>query len=156
MMGIAVSSGKIGFAYLTDGELMDWGLSVKARRGEDVAFEKALDWISYYQLDLLVLEDPADSRKGPHAMVLHDAVVRAAETARVELVLLPRIQESPNKYAEAATLAAEFPQIASWLPSKRRLWETEPRYIILFEALSLAWRWWRSAGPREASDTIEW
>jgi hypothetical protein len=144
-MGIAISSGKIGFAYLVDGELMDWGLSIKARRGAEAAFDKASDWIGYYQLELLVMEDPIESRKGPHALILQDAVLRAATAAKVEVVLLPRAQDSPNKYAEAMALAEEFPQLASWVPAKRRLWETEPRYIILFEALSLAWNWWRSS-----------
>lgn len=148
-MGLAVSSGKIGFALLVDGELMDWGLSVKARRGFEAAFDKAVEWISFYELDLLVLADFAESRKGPHASMLHDAVVRAATSTRVDVVFLPRPDEPANKYVEAATLAQEFPQIASWLPPKRRLWETEPRRIILFEALSLAWRWWRAAGPRD-------
>lgn len=155
MMGIAVSSGKIGFAALVDGELMDWGLSLKARRGIETAYEKASEWIGYYQLDLLALEDPSESRKGPYALLLHDAVVRAAVDAKVEVALLPHMMDAPNKYAEAAELAKEFPQIAGWLPSKRRLWETEPRYIILFEALSLAWRWWREMG-REPEQTIEW
>jgi hypothetical protein len=149
-MGIAVSSGKIGFALLVDGELMDWGLSVKARRGYEAAFDKAAEWIGFYELDLLVLADLADSRKGPHATMLHDAVVRAATGAQVDVVFLPRANDEANKYAEAAALAAEFPQIASWLPPKRRLWETEPRHIILFEALSLAWRW-RTAGPKDAA-----
>lgn len=156
LMGIAVGSGKVGFAYLVDGELMDWRLSIEASRTATNAFALASEWLGYYRVDLLVLERPDESRKGPHSQTLHDAVARAAKEARVSLALGYRRSGAPNKYAEAAELAAEFPQLAAWLPDKRRLWEHEPRNIILFEALSLAWNWWQASGPRESEETIDW
>jgi hypothetical protein len=154
-MGIAIGSGRIGFAYLVDGELMDWKLSIEASRSETQAFEQASRWIGYYQLDALVLEDPALSRKGAYSLELHAAVVRAAGSAGVPMVLVQHGRTAPNKYAEAAELAEEFPQIAPWLPDKRRLWEKEPINIVLFEALALTWSWWRSNGQPE-EDEIEW
>jgi len=81
---------------------------------------------------------------------------RAAQDAKIDVALAQRNRALPNKYAEAAELADEFPQIAAWLPAKRRLWEKEPRNIVMFEALSLAWGWWRSSGPRESEATIDW
>lgn len=145
-MGFAVGTGKIGFAYLVDGELMDWRLSIKASRSFDGAFKQALDWIIYYRPEMIVLEQiEAGSRKGAYSVLLVEAIESAANNANVEVVRIPRPASCPNKYAEAAELADEFPQIASWLPKKRRLWETEPRNIIYFEALALAWGWWRSS-----------
>jgi hypothetical protein len=155
-MGIAIGSGKIGFGYLVDGELMDWKLSIDASRSEEAAYALATKWIGYYQLDVVVLEDPDVSRKGSHSRVLHDAVVLAANELEVEVALVQREQLAPNKYAEAAALAKEFPQLAAWLPDKRRLWEKEPRNIILFEALALAWFWWRRSAPQDDLDTIDW
>lgn len=155
VMGIAVGTGKIGFAYLVDGELMDWKLSVDASHSEVRAFEGAKHWLQDYSVDLLVLEDPAQSRKGDYSLTLLAAITSAAEAISVPVATISRPRNAANKYAEAADLAKEFPQIEPWLPDKRKLWEKEPRFIVLFEALSLAWAWWRSEGPRESED-IEW
>lgn len=147
IMGFAVGTGKVGFAYLVDGELMDWRLSIKASRSFDGTFKQALEWIIYYRPELVVLEQiELGSRKGAYSQALVEAIESAANNANVEVVRTPRASKGPNKYAEAEELASEFPQIASWLPHKRRLWETEPRNTIYFEALALAWAWWRSSG----------
>jgi hypothetical protein len=154
VMGVAIGSGKIGFAYLVDGELMDWKLSIEASRSERAAFEQAQRWIGYYELDALVLEAPQSSRRGAFSLELHAAVAHAAKSLDVDVVLVEPRRTATNKYEEAAQLAEEFPQLAAWLPEKRKLWETEPRFIILFEALSLVWSWWRDSGSTEALDTI--
>lgn len=154
-MGIAASSLKLGFAYMVDGELMDWKLSIDASRSIEACFAKVDDWLAYYQPDLLVLEDEATSRKGPNALALIATMRRAAEEAGIAVVMVARPADAANKYAEATVLAAEFPQIAAWLPDKRRAWDVEPRNIILFEALALAWQWWQSA-DRIEEDTIDW
>jgi hypothetical protein len=133
---------------------MDWRLSIDASRSEAACFAKVDDWLSYYQPDVLILEDIEASRKGPNALTLHAAIKRAALENEVRVVEVSR-EKAANKYAEADALAAEFPQIAAWLPNKRRTWEVEPRNIILFEALALAWDWWRSTDP-PAEETIEW
>ncbi|MEQ1899918.1 MAG: hypothetical protein ABL866_04215 [Devosia sp.] len=156
-MGVAASSGKMGFAYLVDGELMDWKLSIEASRNTTAAFEQAQKWIGYYELDAVVLEAPEQSRKGAHSLALQGAVDRAAKALGVMVMFAERSADAPNKYLEANALAVEFPQVAAWLPKKRQLWEKEPRYIILFEALSLAWTWWRSSGARDEDvETIDW
>lgn len=145
-MGFAVGTGKVGFAYLVDGELMDWRLSIRASRSFDAAFKQALSWITYYRPELVVLEQiEADSRKGTHSQSLILAIESAANNANIDHVSMVRPSSGPNKYVDAAALAQEFPQIAPWLPHKRRLWETEPRNIIYFEALALAMAWWRSS-----------
>lgn len=147
VVGFAVGTGKIGLAYLVDGELMDWRLSIKASRSFDKAFNQALAWINYYSPEVVVLEEIApDTRKGAHTRSLLLAIESAANNANVEHVRIPRPVIGPNKYAEAAALAEEFPQIGQWLPRPRRLWETEPLGTIYFEALSLVWSWWKTSG----------
>ena len=154
-MGIAINSSKLGLAYLVDGELMDWKVSTDVIRNEETAFEQAQKWIGFYELNAVVLEALEDTRKGERAHRLQQAVVRAADLLGVPVVFGQR-GAAANKYAAAAALADEFPQVAPWLPEQPKLWEKEPRFIILFEALSLAWTWWRSPdaqGQEEA--TIE-
>ena len=146
LLGIAASHGKIGFAYLVDGELMDWGLSVKASRSFDEAFKRLTAWAVYYRPDVVVAELIEDqSRKGAHTRMLIRAAESAANNTKAEFVEIAPPATGMNKYAAAASLAVEFPQIEPWLPRKRRPWEPEPRNIIYFEALALVWSYWRSS-----------
>ena len=49
-----------------------------------------------------------------------------------------REQEYANKYEEAAALGEQFPDLAPWVPKKRRFFDNEPRNTVLFEAVALA------------------
>lgn len=145
LLGIAASHGKVGFAYLVDGELMDWGLSVKASKSFEEAFQRVTAWTIYYRPDLVVTERvEGASRKGVHTRNLIRAAESAANNGNAEYAEVSAPLDGLNKYAAAAGLAEQFPQIAPWLPRKRRTWEPEPRNIIYFEALSLALAYWRS------------
>lgn len=153
LLGIAASSGKVGFAYLVDGELMDWGLSVKASKSFEAAFKRINKWTIYYRPDLVITETVEDrSRKGVHSRTLIRAAESAANNANAEFAEIPAPSHGLNKYADAAALAQEFPQIAPWLPKRRRAWEPEPRNIIYFEALALALAWWRSSTEAEGQE----
>ena len=146
VLGIAASHGKIGFAYLVDGELMDWGLSAKASRSFEEAFKRVTAWAIYYRPDIVAAEHIEEhSRKGAHTRTLIRAVESAANNVKADFVEMLLPSNGKNKYEAAAALAAEFPQIEPWLPRRRRAWEPEPRNIIYFEALALALAWWRSA-----------
>ena len=148
LLGIAASHGKIGFAYLVDGELMDWGLSAKASRSFEEAFKRVTAWTVYYRPDIVVTERVEEpSRKGAHTRLLIRAAESAANNARADYVEMVLPLDGKNKYEAAAALTVEFPQIEPWLPRKRRAWEPEPRNIIYFEALALVWSLWRASAP---------
>lgn len=142
MLAVAAAVGKVGFAYLVDGELMDWGLSRKASENVDNAFKASMNWLIKYRPDLVIVEHVNGSgRKGSHTKSLVEALKAASREREVETIILKRPMEYSSKYHEARKLAAEFPQIEPWLPDHRTAWETEPANIILFEALSLAVNW---------------
>jgi len=146
LLGVAASHGKVGFAYLVDGELMDWGLSVKASRSFEEAFKRVTAWTMYYHPDTVVTEGIEEqSRKGAHTRTLIRAVESAANNCHAGYVEVVLSSVGPNKYLAAAELAVEFPQIEPWLPRRRRAWEPEPRNIIYFEALALVWSYWKSS-----------
>jgi hypothetical protein len=148
LLGVAASHGKIGFAYLVDGELMDWGLSVRASRSFEEAFRRVTAWAVYYRPDAVVTQRIEErSRKGAHTRLLIRAAESAANNVRADYIEVILRADGKNKYEAAAALAREFPQIEPWLPRKRRAWEPEPRNIIYFEALALVWTFWRSPPP---------
>lgn len=146
-MVFAAASSKFAFVYLVDGELFDWGISVKASAGVDEAFSQAVAWIGFYHPDVVVTESITyATRKGDHSKSLIKSIEGAASHKDVHHVSIARRSTYPNKYKQAAALAEEFPQIAPWLPPEREIWEKEPRNIILFEALGLAVTYLRQNG----------
>ena len=52
---------------------------------------------------------------------------------------MPRPRGYQSKYDEAEALAAQYPESAVYLPKqRRRIFDFEPRSMVLFEALALA------------------
>ena len=142
ILAVAASSGKVGYVYLSDGDLLDWGLSVKASRSVDAAFAQMATWLSRYHPDMVLVEYLEDgARKGPHTRALIEAVLAAAREREIAWERVVRPRRLASKYADAAVLAEEFPQIAPWLPKPRSKWGHEPNNIVYFEALSLAVSW---------------
>ena len=141
VLSIAAATGKIGYVFLIDGEPYDWGVSPKASTSPKLAHQHVAEWIDYYQPQLLITEriDPS-SRKKDVSRALVNAIWKAAQDAEMKWACVDRIQTYQNKYIEAEALAARFPEFKEWLPKTRRLWESEPRRTIIFEALSMALR----------------
>lgn len=149
VLAIAVATGRIGYVFLKGGELCDWALSRKASRDPKAAAEKAQEWIDELEPDVVVTEElPKRSRKGSRTRAMIEAITRVAERANVLDITISAVRVSRNKYDEAERLAERFPEISAWAPAKRRIWESEPRNTIYFEALALAvvvmtnWRPW--------------
>ncbi|MCP4289289.1 MAG: hypothetical protein GY792_33520 [Gammaproteobacteria bacterium] len=139
LLAIAVRSGKIGHVFLIDKRLRDWDLSRKASKSPVHAAEYAQQLINKLEPTLLVSErlDP-NSRKSAASKQNIRAIAGVGEHNYLLDVSVPRKQAETNKVAEARELAGRFPEIRSWVPRPRRLWETEPRYLTVFEALGLA------------------
>ena len=134
----AAATGRIGHVFLLGERLLDWGMSMRASRSPRDAAEHATKVIAHLNPDVVVTEElPKSSTKGWKTRQLLDAVGAVALHTRLLDIRAKRQHSFPNKYEEAAYLATRFPEIAAWVPKKRRLWEPEPRATVLFEALAL-------------------
>ena len=139
VLSVAAATGKIGYVFLIDGEPYDWGVSPKASRSPKLTHQHVTEWIDYYQPQLLVTERVGpQSRKKDVTRALVNTIWKAGQDAEIKWACVDRIQKYQNKYVEAEALAVRFPELTAWLPKTRRLWESEPRRIIIFEALSMA------------------
>lgn len=140
VLAIAVASGKVGYVYLHGGRLRDWGITVKAAKsGSDlVGFVQGL--INDLRPDVVVTEDLSrDCRKGDHVKSLIRTIAELASHNAVLDVSVQRPRKHASKYEEAQELATRHPEIAGYLPArKRRIYDFEPRGMVLFEALALA------------------
>ncbi len=138
-MAIAVSYKKIGYVFMVDGELMGWGLSVKASKSPDNAAKQIKAWIERYEPDILITERlTPHSRKRGRTIKNIEAIEQVCIEADAHHADAIRIQRYNNKYEEIAALCERYPSIADWTPRRPKIWETEPLQTILFEALSLA------------------
>ena len=139
VLGIAVAKGRAGYVYLSNGDLRDWQVSLKAVSSGTEMAGWVQERISDLKPDVVVTEVlTKSSRKGDKTQRL---IAVAADTASHNSVLdvsVARAQNFSCKYEEAAALAELYPELHGWVPRKRRLWDSEPRNTILFEALALA------------------
>jgi len=140
VLAIAVASSKVGYVFLHDDALQDWGITVKAAKSSSDLVELVQRLINELQPDVVVTEDcRVDCRKGKKTKMLIASVAELASHNTVLDVAVSRPRRFQSKYEEAEALAALYPEIAGYLPvRKRRIFDFEPRGMVLFEALALA------------------
>ncbi|MEL6202335.1 MAG: hypothetical protein AAFR39_08245 [Pseudomonadota bacterium] len=125
--------------FIADGELEHTQLSSKTAHSPEVAIEFLEDWIRDLQPNFIVTEDAYRAgRKASHVRAIIAALANYADTTKINNAAIARVQRCANKYEEAALLAKKYPQLEPSVPQKRKLWEAEPRQMIVFEALALA------------------
>ena len=139
VLAIAVASGRVGYVYLFDGQLQYWAYSKKASKSPDQARKQVKSWIALFKPDVVVTEKvPENSPKGEHAKGIIAALSRVAEDANLLDVVVTRIQKYKDKYVEARALAKRFSDLKAQIPREPKIWQSEPRGTIVFEALAMA------------------
>ncbi|MEM7667906.1 MAG: hypothetical protein AAF317_02000 [Pseudomonadota bacterium] len=140
VLSIAVASGRAGYVLLEGRQLLDWGIAIKATKtGTDfVGFVQEL--INTLKPDVVVTEATNErSRKGDRVKALIRSIAELASHNEVLDVSVERPRAFPSKYDEAADIVTRHPDIRGYLPDrKRRVFDFEPRSMILFEAIAFA------------------
>ena len=141
-MGIAVASGRLGYAVLSsDDKLIDWGASRAAARSPEAAKAKVGAWIDLIHPGAIVTERiGSNPRKRGRTLDLMQAAHDAVWESDAIGVTTTKVRRYKDKYREAAALAQEFPELLPHVPEKPACWLNEPKRMILFEALSFALR----------------
>ena len=141
VMGIAVASGRISYVVLANDQLLDWAVSQAASRSPERALAKATEWIELLKPEAVVIEAPGSNpRKRGATTILMEAVHKAAQDSAAISIATTKVRHHKDKYREAEALAEEFPELLPRLARKPACWLSEPRRMILFEALALALR----------------
>ncbi len=139
VLAIAVATGRMGYVFFYGGELCHWGKVCKASESPALALRQTKKWIKRFKPDVVITEDIGkQSRKGRASRAIIAALARYASDLKVSDIVITRAQRFQNKYEEAKALAQQFPDLMPWVPAKPRIWESEPRSTIYFEALALA------------------
>jgi len=139
VLAIAAATGRIGCVFFIGGRLKHWAMSVKASKSPKLAAKQTAQWIDELEPDVLITEKVGKhSHKGKLSKQLVAATTKVAENQHLNVIVVPRVQNFQNKYEEAKELAKQYPDILPWVPKRPRIWESEPRNMIYFEALALA------------------
>lgn len=140
-----------GFAYVVfDGSaLFDWGMSdVRGRLKNKNCLRRIAKLLDRYEPDILVLRDatrlitPRDRR----VAVLIEAIEELASRTPAITAQVSREQVRdafahlvpPTRLAVVEAIARHIPQLESFVPPIRKIWESEDRRMGLFDAAALA------------------
>jgi len=137
VLAVAARTMHVGCVHMVDGKLVDWGLAYV--RSVEEATAKLHEWLVTYKPDCLVTENPeTEFRKGGKQIPILDAFVEIGRDASVLNLVLTRKKTHKNLYLQAASLAEQFPEIASRVPKKPPIWLPGHRNLVYFDALALA------------------
>lgn len=139
LLSIAVRRDLACMVYLQGKSLKDWRVSHKAARSTTDGVVMLRRWMAIYEPDIVVSQNPDSAgRKSKRNIAIMRAMARVTSDADVLDLLVARTFQYSNIYEEAAVIARRYPALKQKLPKKPRIWETEPRRIIYFEAMALA------------------
>jgi Holliday junction resolvasome RuvABC endonuclease subunit len=149
ILGAAFSTRGFGYAVLEGDALIDFGrkrIYGDKNKGALAGLKQVLE---RNQPDLLVLPD-AHHAKGtervPRIKTLQRAVMTVAKQRKIKAVKIAGTElrsallgnAAGTKQEMAELLAKQFPdELASLLPSKRKLWENEDPRMDIFDAVGL-------------------
>ena len=140
VLSVAVSTGRVGYVFLEGTQLLDWAVTttVSGKATDLVAFVQEL--INTLKPDVVVTEKCDEKcRKGSRSRRLIASIAELASHNYVLDVAVTRPRVFQSKYEEAESAVTRHPDLIGYLPEKkRRFFETEPRNMIVFDALALA------------------
>jgi len=138
VLAMSAASGKVGHVLVLNDRVVDLGMSAKASKGPTEARTYAMQRIELLRPDVVVTELlMRTTKKGDKTRSIIEALTSVANVANVSSMEVARGRSQANRFEEATDLAQMFPAMRRYLPKVRKPWESEPKTLIYFEALSL-------------------
>lgn len=78
------------------------------------------------------------TRKGRKTKSIIRTIEGVAKNTSTKTCVVDRKQLFKNNIDEARYFGEKYPELKAWVPDRPKLWESEPRNLIYFEALALA------------------
>ncbi len=146
VLAVAPVSRGIGYAIFEDPKtLLDWGVK-QARVNKDTVCQRHVEsLISFYQPDILVLENFEDDTNRQRVAALNDKLSVLATYTGVEIERLSRDNVkgvfsqfgSSTKIGVAKTITGWLPELRVKMPRYRKPWMNEDHSMAMFEAVAL-------------------
>jgi endonuclease/exonuclease/phosphatase family metal-dependent hydrolase len=148
---LAIDPTTKGFGFVIfegPGRLIDWGVAYVGRDKKAGALLRVAALLRRYDPDILVIEDHAsracrrrDRVRDLLRSMLHLASAHSIVMHRVSMRAVRAIFSTVGvamKYEIAAALASRYPELAPFLPRRRKLWMSEDDRMGIFDAAAFA------------------
>ena len=147
ILAIDLRASSFGFvAFEGPTRLLDYGVR-SFRQGvnkvKTPASMKSAALMDEYAPSAVVLKQWTEDTNGKRVR-MRQAVVRQADLRRIPVRLLSRgvirnafVGNDRNKYTIASALAQRLPELATRLPPKRKIWQSEDYRMSIFDAAAL-------------------
>ena len=152
LLAVAINRKRLGYVFLIGNQLKEWRTMTKPTKSSENADSAMRELIEEFKPDVVITEKlPRHTNITDHVSQLKTALIQVAETSGLLNIITDRSRDYANKYEEADSLAKLFPEIRPWVPEKRRFFDHEPAHLILFDALSLAFKVIKNPSQRIAA-----
>lgn len=144
VIALEVRSLSLGFAVFEEpGNLLDWGVRSFRHGVNSVRIpmcDKVAGLLKEFTPDTVVVNVPI--AKGRVTSVAEIKKLVTVQRIRFEVLPRSRIRSvllvgSRNKHAVAMAIAERYPELASRLPQKRKVWQSEHYQMKIFDAAAL-------------------
>lgn len=145
VLAIDPSSVGFGFAVLEEPtRLVDWGVTQVWSKSPRAFLSRLEALVDRYSPTLIVLEEVQNTKQRKRTSQRLSLVGRYAASRRIAVTKVSRADvraafgNEPSKHDIAVAIATMFPELASKLPPRRKLWTSEKERMNIFDALSFA------------------
>jgi len=152
-----------GFAYVvfTGAALFDWGMSdAHGRSKNKICLRRLSRLLDRYEPDVLVLREasfliaPRDRRIAAFIETIEELAstkpVTTVQVSREQVRNSFRYLMSPTRLAIVEAITKRMPELQSFVPPIRKIWESEDRRMGLFDAVALALTFFDSESVAQA------
>jgi hypothetical protein len=168
LLALNVRAGRVGYAVFEGPKcLLDWGTrAIPSDRLQKMRDKRSLITSLIGSCDPSVIAVYQARRKGDVdsrrmqmiiklvAMEASSRSIPVVSTHAAEIRNAFRMFRATNKYEMAAAAAGVYPEIFWKLPPSRKQWESEPRAMLVFDAIAAGFTYWQQHGCQmQASDT---
>ncbi|HEY1757837.1 MAG TPA: hypothetical protein VGG72_20880 [Bryobacteraceae bacterium] len=165
IIAIALRASRIGYAvFAGPKELLDCGTHATTHDNDgrdSVEGKRIVALFPTFLPDVVVVKAvPKKQRTLLHrSRNLRGLIIRESALRGKPVVILKdkdvkeafRIFQGPTKYDRARVIASAFPELHWRLPPRRKLWQSEPRAMLIFDAIAVGFAYWRHYGAQTPS-----
>jgi len=169
ILAIDLRHRRFGYAvYEGHRNLLDWGARVYPATGEaevSMASKRLSSLLKLHSPSVMVLKqerwDLAQTNQHMRALVEMTKSEAIAHSVQIRLLGDAKVRESfrhmgcETRSEIAQALARIFPELASYVPPKRRTWQAEHPRMIVFDAIALGLAYWHHPSTEPASPLEE-
>lgn len=166
LLALAIHSSRVGFAiFRGSNSVVDWGTYAIPRDSEPMSSraQRRIATLLVSPTPTAIAVKRSRSKRGVDdrfARRLGRCVRSQARKFSIPVIRITdadvrrnfRTFDAHSKYDRAKVLVSVYPELDWKLPPKRKAWESEPRSMMIFEAVEIGFVYWRKYKARNGHE----